>query len=178
MTKDENYTNWYNAYMKGLADLPVLLTRLRPSQEHLRQGLQERLEALWPAMSALTMDEFEKTVLRPAAGSTVRLYKTLSEEIRQAADPYVEMADCREGVLYRVRCRNSNCGIWIPRKRGFEIARTKFERTYLFVEDHWDSGPTFGTAKPYEVLETLPVFKDDNDKLAYLLRWREKLGPY
>lgn len=174
----ENYTNWYNSYMKSLSDLPVLLTRLRPSQEHLRQGLQERLEAVLPLMRALTPDEFEKTVMRPPEGSTLRLYKKVSEDIREAADPRVEIADCKEGVLYRVHCRNSNCGIWIPNQCGFEIARTKFENDYLFIEIHWDNGAPFGTARPYEVLEKLPMFKDDTERLEYLLRWREKLGSY
>ena len=174
----ENYKRWYESYLSSLDDLRVKLTQFRPSQASRREGLQERLDAVEPAVRALTLAEFSRDVVRPPAGSVLRLYKDVATEIRDAADPRVEIEDCQEGVLYRVRCRNSNCGIWVQAEKGFKIARTKFDNDYLFVEYHWDYGGPFGSARGYEVLEVLPPFADDGAKLQYLLGWRTKLGSY
>ena len=174
----ENYKRWYESYLTSLDGLRVKLTQFRPSQQGRREGLQERLDAVEPAIRALTLAEFSRDVLRPPPGSALGLYKDVAAKIRDAADPRVEIEDCQEGVLYRVLCRNSNCGIWVQAEKGFEIARTKFDNDYLFVEYHWNNGPPYGTARPYEILEELPVLADDEAKLQYLLAWRTKLGSY
>lgn len=172
------YQKWYDAYMKEFLLLPDKLLNLRLSQEGLRKGFQERLEAISPDIQGLDIEEFRVGASRSPEGSAMHTYKKLKDEIWNAYDPRTEIADCRSGVLYRVLCRNSNCGIWVPENQSFLIARTKFDRSYLFEELHWDSCSSYGTARPYEVLQEPPVFEKEGECLEYLLEWRSKLGAY
>jgi hypothetical protein len=75
----------------------------------------------------------------------------------------------KHGYLYKIRGRNSNCGIWYG---VFEIARNKFNQESL---DRCEN-PRFTFA--YEEVEKAPDFIDDKAKLQYLLAWRNKLGDY
>ena len=85
----------------------------------------------------------------------------------ESVQPYLPMESCRPGHLYRVAARNASVGIYDAGKRGFIINREKFGRRYLFVEDHWDTGVPFGTAKPLEDLGPAPRLTGE----AELLRW-------
>ncbi len=167
--------NAFETYRNSLSRLREKLDDVRPNQAHLKDSLLARLDAIEPKMRSLTLEEFEMTWLRPPVGSVLHTYKNLSAEIHEASDPRTQMVDCVAGGLYRVRCRNSNCGIWLPEQNGFQIARTKFEDTYIFVETHIDAG---GTARPYEMLDWLSPDAGDTERLALLLRWRDQLGAY
>ena len=173
-----NYRNWYYSCISGLSGLLVKLETLRPSQQHRKEELLQRLEAVSAAMRSLPLEDFCRDALRPPEGSTLRQYKDLSADIGDAWDPRIETADLREGVLYRVRCRNSNCGIWFPDRGVFQIARNKFGNEYLFEEFLWGGSGSYCTARAYEILEALPPFRDNTERLAYLVAWREKLGGY
>lgn len=165
----------FDAYLKGLKELRKKLEKLRPSQQHLHNDMLTRLNTIEPQVRALPLEEFHRTWLRPPPGSTLHDYRLISNDIRSASDPRTEISDCVEGGLYRLHCRNSNCGIWLPAQAGFQIARTKFDDTYIFVEIHVDAG---GTARPYEMLDHLSSDADPAARLALLLRWRGQLGAY
>ena len=175
---DELSKKMLDAKLQGLTEMYRRLDNLRPSQQNLRGNLLLRLQEIDPKLQTIDENIFETQWLRPPKDSVLWKYKELYADIGQAADPYIEIEDCIEGVLYKVRCRNSNCGIWIPEEKSFQIARTKFESTYLFEEVHYDASTTYGTAKPYEILEELPLFRNDEERLQYLLDWRDKLGSY
>lgn len=89
-------------------------------------------------------------------------------------EDYLPMESLEDGALYRISARNSTAGIWNADRRAFTIARTKFYSTFLFDEYHWDASPRFGTARPYEKLESPPPFSDNDEMLSYLLAWRDK----
>lgn len=78
--------------------------------------------------------------------------------------------------LYEIRARNSCAGIYNYDKRCFTIARTKFNFDYLFEEYDWNTGRPYGTAVPHRKIEDAPTFRNDGDKLEYLLQWRNKLS--
>jgi hypothetical protein len=177
---DSNRERLYATYIKNMTELRELLDKLRPSQVLNRLRWQLELDLLEPKILDMSPETLTSQILGPAHSGDERdfIYATYDKtcrEIQDAADLRIEMSDCVEGVLYRIRCRNSNCGIWLPEEKGFQIARTKFGSDFLTTEYHWDTGPPYGTARPYVMLEPLPTFMADEAKLAYLLEWREKL---
>lgn len=70
---------------------------------------------------------------------------------------YIQIDALKPGFLYEICARNSNRGVWWPAKQGFIIQREKFERHYLFVELHWDTGEPFGTVQPLRELGPFPM---------------------
>lgn len=57
--------------------------------------------------------------------------------------------------VYRLHSRNLLVGVW-DGGTGFIGIREKFHDEYLFKEFHWEQGSPYGTAKPLELLTTLP----------------------
>ena len=104
--------------------------------------------------------------------------------VQESNSGYLPMEEPKEGWSYRIPARNAHIGIWIPERKGFIISRTKFERNYLFVEYHWDSGiieyfevngetrkMNFGTVKPFFEIEQTSFkseeLSEDYDKPKY-----------
>jgi len=170
-------TKWYEVWRKGVPEVWEQLKALRPSQQGKRADFEARLAPLEAHVLTFDQEKFLAQRLGPfdTRDQGFKDYTKLVQEIREAASPHIEIEDCQEGFLYRVHCRNSNCGIWLPKDRAIQIARTKFNSDYLFEEYHWDTGPPFGTARPLAILEPLPVLNSDTETLEYLLGRREKL---
>lgn len=82
----------------------------------------------------------------------------------------IPMSDLKDGYLYEIDARNQSRGIWLEDEKGFEIARKKFERIYLFVEYDYETGAPFGTATPYTEIEKVPedILLDADKRLKYL----------
>lgn len=84
-----------------------------------------------------------------------------------------------DGALYIIQARNSHLGVWHAEHFAFIIAREKISRLYLFEEFHWDIGEVFpdktsyGTAKPFILLDTMQNKPDD--LLQFLLKREEEL---
>jgi len=175
MSREKLFKTWLGGHLRGIPKMRAKIGAL----DEVEHGEKKRE---WMALVAeeeewlgtLTLADWP-SVLRPDKGSVGWRYDKMNHDIWDLLDPRVPIEKCRTGVLYKIHCRNSNCGIWRPEERGFEIARTKFDSTYLFVEYHWDTGQPFGTARPYEVLDELPDFADDGEKLRYLQVWSKKL---
>jgi hypothetical protein len=71
-------------------------------------------------------------------------------------DNYIPLSDCTHRGIYRLGSRNLSLGVFNKPSNGFIGIREKFGDLYLFTEYHWDNGPPFGTACPYEFVGTLP----------------------
>jgi len=71
-------------------------------------------------------------------------------------DNYIPLSDCKHRGIYRLGSRNLSLGVYNEESKGFIGIREKFGDLYLFTEYHWDTGPPFGTASPYEFVGTLP----------------------
>ena len=83
---------------------------------------------------------------------------------------YIPMNACKEGMIYLIHSRNLICGIY--NKGRFTGLRSKFGEEFLFPEDHWDSGPPYGTAKPIREIEYFGEYCPacgDNKKLTEVL---------
>ncbi len=78
---------------------------------------------------------------------------------------YIPMEECRKGFLYRIRSRNLDYGVY-DGNGGFIGIRQKFGFRYLFTEDHWDTGPPFGTVKPLEELVKVPQFIEIRERIG------------
>ena len=89
---------------------------------------------------------------------------------------YIPLNECFEGVLYVIKARNANIGIFNVISNCFIIRRIKFGEVFLFQEFHWDTGEPYGTVKPLKILEAVPQeFEDMNDpKLLVYLEEAEK----
>ena len=95
--------------------------------------------------------------------------------MRDMADEYIPLAECKHKHLYRIHARNLTLGVF-DGKTGFTGIRTKFGARYLDTEHHWDEGPPFGTVKPIEDLGAIPddmtleerVWLDDHQLFVYL----------
>lgn len=68
----------------------------------------------------------------------------------------VPLEDCKDSHLYEVQARNSGIGVFVNKYNGFVIPRRKFDKLFLFIEYHWDTGMPHGTAKCYRELEAAP----------------------
>jgi len=162
--------------LRLLDELQVRIdTQLVPEGLSERDGLQARLAAARKSLEGAAPIAIAREMQSGVLPDALKDLSSLAADVDAACDSYTRLSCCVEGVLYRVSCRNSNCGIWVPDKKGFQIARTKFGSTYLATEYHWDTGTPYGTARPYEVLAQLPEFESDEDKLVFLLSWRERL---
>lgn len=56
-----------------------------------------------------------------------------------------EVADCVEGRVYKLRCRNLSYGVWSSNNGGFIGIREKFGSRFLDTEYHWDVSEYHGT---------------------------------
>ena len=74
---------------------------------------------------------------------------------------YLKIETLKSEWSYRILARNAHIGIWVPEKKGFIIPRWKFGKNYLFTEFHWDTGPPFGTVKPFFEIERSPFRSED-----------------
>lgn len=74
---------------------------------------------------------------------------------------FIPMDDMKPYYLYRVNCRNSRYGIWLPAQEGCMGRRQKWYDWFLFTEYHYDTGPPFGTLRPLTELEKSPFGPDD-----------------
>lgn len=61
----------------------------------------------------------------------------------------IGLSDCKKRRIYKLHYRNLLFGVFDGNTRFIGI-RTKFNRRFLDTEDHWDTGPPFGTARPDE----------------------------
>ncbi len=59
------------------------------------------------------------------------------------------LSECKKRRVYKLISRNLLFGVFDGKTRFIWI-RTKFGRIFLDTEDHWDTGPPFGTARPDE----------------------------
>jgi hypothetical protein len=100
----------------------------------------------------------------------------------------IPINELKDGFLYEIEARNQNRGIWRESEKGFEIARTKFDKTFLFVEYEWGSGNeetweingkpcvvSFATARAFREIEKVPeeLLSDDVKRLEYLVSFKE-----
>ena len=102
------------------------------------------------------------------------LLKPKEEEIPFGGN-YIKVPDCKDGYLYILSARNATVGIYNESDKSFTINRLKFNDRYLFDEYHWDTGAPYGTVAPLKEIEKAPEFKNDDEKLAYLLNKAVKL---
>ena len=70
--------------------------------------------------------------------------------------PCIALSDCHHGRLYRINARRIGLGLFVEARRGFIGIREKWDRRYLFLEYHWDTGEPFGTVCPIALLEDTP----------------------
>lgn len=159
------------AYKRGPAKTRARLElRLLPRFEGLRADFLKRLEEYEPKLAAMSDEEAGSLYKLHERPSWYTALRELEREIREACNPYLRKDELVDGAVYRIRCRNADCGVWREGQAGFEIPRRKFGSLYLFVEYHWDNGPPLGTSRPYERLEDLPTeaVSDGSKLLAYL----------
>lgn len=69
---------------------------------------------------------------------------------------HIPIEECKHGGLYRISSRNLSLGVFNEAAKGFIGIREKFGDYYLFTEYHWDTGLSFGTVRPEELLEMVP----------------------
>ncbi len=60
----------------------------------------------------------------------------------------ISITQCKKRRVYKLISRNLSFGVFDGKR--FIGIRTKFGRKLLDTEDHWDTGPPFGTAHPEE----------------------------
>ncbi len=61
------------------------------------------------------------------------------------------MEDLERGMVYKIRCRNLQLGVW-DGNTGFIGIRTKWGDRFLAKEYHWDTGEPYGTVRMAESL--------------------------
>jgi len=61
---------------------------------------------------------------------------------------YFPLAYCLHGHVYRLSSRNLGLGVYDAERKGFIGIRSKFGDRFLFMEEHTDVGPPYGTAYP------------------------------
>jgi hypothetical protein len=87
-------------------------------------------------------------------------------------DIWIPLSQCQDGFLYSIQARNSHIGIYKESNQSFTISRTKIDRNYLFDEFHWDKynsdSQSYGTVKPFRIIEKAPDFNNDGEKLQWL----------
>jgi hypothetical protein len=71
-------------------------------------------------------------------------------------DNYITLDKCIDRMIYKLGSRNLSLGVFDQASKSFYGIREKFDDIYLFNEYHWDNGPPYGTACPYEEVGLLP----------------------
>lgn len=66
---------------------------------------------------------------------------------------FIPIEKLKDRCTYYIRARNASIGIWIAEANSFLISRWKFGRNYLFEEIHFDASHSFGTVKPFYVVD-------------------------
>ena len=61
----------------------------------------------------------------------------------------INLSKCKKRRVYKLLSRNLSFGVFDGETRFIGI-RTKCGSRFLDTEDHWDTGPPFGTARPEE----------------------------
>ncbi len=69
----------------------------------------------------------------------------------------IPFEELKHGGCYRIHSRNLILGIYNENAKGYIGIREKFGDEYLFTEYDWETGPPFGTVKPYEFIDMLPA---------------------
>ncbi len=89
----------------------------------------------------------------------------------------IEIKDCKNGWLYKLRSRNLKFGVFTD-DHLFTGVREKFSSRFLDDELHWDCGAPYGTAKPLEELEECPidVLNDKSKLLKYMKEVETRYG--
>lgn len=85
----------------------------------------------------------------------------------------IPLSRCKNRMLYEIRSRNLDFGVFCQKTSGFIGIRTKFDNQYLFEEYHHDTGPPFGTVVPVKEMIMLPdniVLNIDADNME-LFDW-------
>lgn len=175
--KAEGNRQLWAVYHKGPERLREKLKNdLIPRYEHKRAEWEAKLEELAVPVAAMTVEEAGLCLYDSTRPDWYSAWRKFSAEVALACLPYFRRDELVDGAVYRITCRNSNCGVWREERRGFEIPRYKWGATYLFVEYHWDNGPPFGTAKAWERLDDLPAetVEDEGKRLAYLEEVQQK----
>lgn len=65
----------------------------------------------------------------------------------------IPLAECQDRGVYRIHARNFTVGAFSAATSGFIGIRQKFESVYLFTEYHHEFSESFGTARPFELIE-------------------------
>jgi len=86
---------------------------------------------------------------------------------------YIKMEDMKDGWLYRIDARNAVVGVWVEESKWFVISRHKFGQNFIHVEDHYDTGSPYGTAKPIYRIEKCCT----EPNLDYLNKWTNAMNP-
>lgn len=87
----------------------------------------------------------------------------------------IALEDTKDKTFYIIKARNAFIGFYNKEDSSFDILRTKFGRTSLSKEYHWDTGAPYGSAKPLKELKTNTSFNtEEGDLRLELLR----LGDY
>lgn len=79
----------------------------------------------------------------------------------------IDITQCKKRRVYKLISRNLSFGVFDGKTRFIGI-RTKCGMRFLDAEDHWDTGPPFGTARPEEdtgivVPEEILLHKYENE---------------
>ena len=65
----------------------------------------------------------------------------------------ISLSECKKRRVYKLLSRNLSFGVFDGETRFIGI-RIKCGSRFLHTEDHWDTGPPFGTARPEEDIGT------------------------
>lgn len=77
----------------------------------------------------------------------------------------IHLSDMKDKTFYIIKARNACVGFYNQGDKSFSIMRTKFNRTFLSKEYHWQIGAPYGTAKPLQEIKTPITFKVDGSNL-------------
>lgn len=103
--------------------------------------------------------------------------ESFKEYEQEGKMPYLPVEEMKPFYLYKIHARNSNFGIWHPKRKVFVISRFKFKDNFLCQELHWDTDKHHGTAKPLKELEKTP-FEMDDFKDKKRIKVKEYLNTY
>ena len=146
-----------------------------PTELYRRDALHSRVTKVLEFLGGCSPVEVARAFREKDLPADLQNIRDFEQEIADACDPYLRLGELEEGCLYCLEARGSSAGIWVSEQRGFELARTELWKDSIEVEFHYDTGPPFGTAKPYQVIEVAPSFPSDEEKLVYLVLWRGRI---
>ena len=174
--RDAGNQQLWAVYHKGPERLREKLKNdLIPRYEHKRAEWEAKLEELAVPVAAMTVEEAGRCLYDSTRPAWYVAWRRFSAEIGLACSPYFRKDELVDGAVYRISCRNADCGVWRENQAGFEIPRYKFGDYYLFVEYHWDNGPPYSPSKAWERLADLPeqMVENDGERLRYLIQVQE-----